>query len=549
MLKIYKLLHKKSVQSTSFLPNQRLLFEFEDYDIVFELENSNNGSDEDIYYRKIELLDLKELSKRKIIDCFIGSSELLGRRANISKLSAPKSICIKLKNALEILEKIQPDSFLKYILAQNESYGEMSAGSSNMDPYYLFQIHLKQTAYLDFDYFNQLTNKLHFNYPATNAPIFYWPFYKKYKKIEDSKEISIISTNTKVRRLGYFKLLSDYIDNNKISANHINKKFESYVTPYKDFLNNYKNNKGLIKLTRTGVSAKPYITTSKSLKLLNLLNNVYSTGKSLKVYQVLRDEFNDSSRNIFTLDKLDKLYFLERILREDFLYISLLLEVIMIKKKTNYDEIIRRFHSLLKMRLNEFISSMFFEKDTKAFKKIRKVTDRVNKWEKPEVYLEHILMPRLNWLFDLELLEIDEKLSIKITNSGVKLFENICIWNDINYTRIINPNEFLNVFYIHMFDNIYCDSGEQYKLKDVKQLELDEPILIYLKQSFDYFQTLAPNRVTASLAVLFAKYKLYLVDDLLVGHRYITRLLQRKEQNIFIYKFQKQYNDGYIQLK
>jgi len=97
---------------------------------------------------------------------------------------------------------------------------------------------------------------------------------------------------------------------------------------------------------------------------------------------------------------------------------------------------------------------------------------------------------------------------------------------------------------IHIYNDCYFD--------EIKESDFDktqEKIVHYLKESFQYFSTLAPNRVTSSQAINYAKYKLYFFDKILVEYFTIVDYLDCREQNIFIYKYQSQYKDGYIQIK
>jgi hypothetical protein len=84
-----------------------------------------------------------------------------------------------------------------------------------------------------------------------NIPEFYSIFFHKNQPIKDGKNPPILSTNTKVRRLGYFKVLSLFLDENKqIPTSNINKRFETFCLKYKDVLDNSELNKGLIKETK-----------------------------------------------------------------------------------------------------------------------------------------------------------------------------------------------------------------------------------------------------------------------------------------------------------
>ena len=536
------------------LSNGRLIFEFDTYDVLVNIELSEEINVEEFQVNlahtenKGKFQQLLSLPVR-ILDLFIASSEYLGHRKDNIDFQKSVSICRRMYRAIDVIKKYNWDIIDRYVLNQNEGFDKNvdSAVFCGLELNYIFEIHIKEEYHQDLEFFTHLLENLQFEDSDLRPPYFYWGFYNDYKKIEDSKIVSIVNTNTKARRLGYLKLLIGFISQqDRISANYINKKFEKFTSEYEDELNNYKNNKGLIKITKSGISAKPYINLAKELKLINLQNNIYSSGKTSKVYKVLKNEFNEQGQT-FYFSRVDKLFFLETIIREDFLYISSLLELIKMKKKIDYGQLVAIFQRFLLERLREYLTNLRFKQYSKSYKKIKTIEKRINKWKEADVYLEHILMPRFNWLYDLELLEMDSNLNVWLTESGIKLFNNFCYWNDINWTRNISPNEFLNLFSVHIFDNIYHDGKKLGGKNQVSKDEINKKVIYYLGESFNYFQTLAPNRVTASQAITYTKYKLYLADDIKVGHRYIANFLESNEQRTFVYKFQKQYGDGYIQ--
>lgn len=552
-MKVLKLLNEKCRQSI-LLSNGCLIFEFDTYQVLANIELSKEFDVEEF---QVNLAETKHKRKFRqllslpirILDLFIASSEYLDRRVDIIDFQEPVSICKKMYQAIDVIKEYNWDVIDRYVLSQNNGFDDSVESKifCGLEPNYVFELYIKKEYHQDLEFFTNLLENLQFEDSALRPPYFYWVYYKKYKKIKDSKIVSIVNTNTKARRLGYLKLLSDFFSQqDRISANYINNKFEKFTSEYEDELNNYKNNKGLIKITKSGISAKPYINLAKEFKLINLLNNIYSSGKTFKVYKVLKDEFNKQGQ-IFYFSKVDKLFFLETIIREDFLYISSLLELIKMKKKIDYGQLVTIFQRFLLERLREYLTNLRLEQHLKPYKKIKIIEERIKKWKEADVYLEHILMPRLNWLYDLELLEMDSNLNVWLTETGIKLLNNLCYCNDINWTRNISPNEFLNLFYVHIFDNIYYDGKKLGGKNQASKDEINKKVIYYLGESFKYFQTLAPNRVTASQAITYTKYKLYLADDIKAGHRYIANFLESNEQRIFVYKFQKQYGDGYIQ--
>ncbi|MBP1838624.1 hypothetical protein [Formosa algae] len=423
------------------------------------------------------------------------------------------------------------DSYKLYI-----DYGDELCGFER----YFYTIKFNKNYILNKEFLEYLSVFNEFD--DSENPKFYREFFVLKKEIPDSNELRIMSTNTKVRRLGYFKLVSSFIENKKVTAVTINRKFEVFSVNFTQELTVNENSKGLIKVTKTGISAKPYIDTAVNFDFINKINNFYSSGKQLKVYQVLHSELPKNS-NVFSLSDFDKIFFLENILKYDYFYFSNLLEVIYINERTSYIDIISVYKDKLINQLKEFNS---FNRNRKVSNEINTVLKRILNWEKPEKYLEHVIMPRLNWMLDLNLIKLDRKNNVEITKIGDKLFENISIWNDINTKKVISPDSFLDRFMVHIFDDCYNNSETNSPID--AEFILDK-MYGYIKQSFGLFKTLAPNRVTFSQAANYTKYMLYLNDDIKVGYQFILNKLSEKDQDIFIFKYQEQYRDGYIQLK
>ncbi|MEQ8470609.1 MAG: hypothetical protein RIC35_05465 [Marinoscillum sp.] len=540
MFNVLQIIYDNS-KDVYYLPNNRLVFELSRFEIVFDLDNSFTLG-EDSFYLINNLDDLQRLSEVRILDCFIASSEYLGYRTDIIDYTEPSSISLQSLNLQNEILKIDERAISRTLLSLNYGYDDVDPSFCDTEPNYLFEIHLTHESLINIEFFERLIKHSNQLSQSTKPPLFYWIFYKKNQNLPDSHKPKFLITNTKTRRIGYLKILGHLLDQKeKIGATTISKKLEDYASDFNNQLEDITSNKGLIKKTKNGISAKPYIKLATDLELINVLNNIYSKGKLLKVYNVLKEQYADEN-NVFKLGKFDKLFFLELILKKDYQYLSVLMEILRTNKNVNYSSLTKVFQSALIARFEENIDKLSHEK--KKVAPLKSILKRISEWEKPEVYLEHVLMPRLNWLTDLELINLDNRLNIELSKNGLRLIENFCCWNDINACRIISPKEFINRFMVHAFDHTYGFDSHS-KQQDVS--EIRSKTLEYINESFDYFQTLAPNRVTASQAIDYTKYRLYLENGFTVGHTWIANQLEGKDQSQFVYKYQKQYGDGYIQ--
>ncbi len=364
------------------------------------------------------------------------------------------------------------------------------------------------------------------------------------KKINDVSHPRILNTNTKVRRLGYLKIFFELLSQKqKLPESFVNKKFEAYATTFNSYLEDIENNKGLIQ-SLNGKSAQPYYELIRELGLVVSVNRVIVPSKSLRVYIELRKAFSSENLNPFILDDLDKLFFLEILLKEDYLYFSLILESIYIKRFEDTKSLIENFQSLLLERLNSQLVFEEFIKNNNGLAEIKTIKKRVEAWKAPKVYLEHVIMPRLNWMADLGLIALSESNSVSITPFGDSFFNEMASWIDVNCEPVEDSELFLKKYFPHALS--YASRHFYWE----KRMTLDDiiPLVkLYIDKSFDCFKTLAPNRVTSSQAILYTKYCMYLNHKFSISNNSILSILEKNLKDQYIYKFQPQYEDGYIQ--
>lgn len=508
-----------------------LSFDFGEYLVSFKvdcaslLENNENQSYTPLKSLK-ELEDILNIPY-KLSSLNICRYEYLGSREDYE-------VGTSISNELYLLLK-KLKSFGKDIIADYEVY--IDAEDSyycDVDPNYCFKIDISEK-----HIFNTEVNALIYSTIKSvffEVPAFYTGAFLSEYSIHDKQELALISTNTKTRRLGYLKLLSVFIKD-KSPAFSINKKFESFCGNYTDDLLLNSNPKGLIQQTVSGSSAKPYIELANNLSLITKINNVYHSGKTFKVYQQIY--YDISEKSVFSLSDFDIIYFLETILKNDYFYFYQLLEIIYLEGEIDYKTLKEIYQIKLIDLLKRYSRKIF---DRKKNTEIQIVLKRISNWEKPEIYLEHIIMPRLNWMVDLKIIELNFNVAT-ITNRGEKLFQHFLIWNDINTSLVISPHDFLDRFIIHLFED--CYSREKFENPPLEVVK--SRMYYYINKSFDYFRTLAPNRVTASQAIHYTKYMLYFKEHIKVGYKFIERNLSEDDE--FIFRYQEQYQDGYIQKK
>ena len=153
-------------------------------------------------------------------------------------------------------------------------------------------------------------------------------------------------------------------------------------------------------------------------------------------------------------------------------------------------------------------------------------------------------MPRLNWLYDLDLITLHDNLSFELTAEGERLFSALCMWNDLDEAQVVDAAPYLDAMYMKVFGHTYGGCTKT----DTGETDVDTLLTKYLEESFDMFKTFAPNRVTFSVFASYAKWKLYKEAVVAMDTDDIKDYLKRNADK-YVFKFQKFYNDGYIQKK
>jgi len=371
-----------------------------------------------------------------------------------------------------------------------------------------------------------------------------WQDFNKNLPIIYLNKIKTINLQTKVRRLAYLKMiLNMFTTSTYHPANIFNRKIEMEAGMYKNQLLNYSNSKGLIELTKTGNSAKPYVEALLSLQLLYTQNNIYQVSKYGKIYNVIDNKLKQEKNNFFILETYQKSFFLFFILKNDELYFWVLLNIIYIEKNnTTYKNIKNVFQDYLIKELQQMITSSTLP--TKSVRDITEKLNRIKEWKNPKKYLEHIIEPRINWLLDLGMLNKDsfQKNIISLSKKGLILFDVLNSYYDVFLKKYLISEHLLCFDFFDMTSELYKLNAQPFN-NDFTSINQ------YINESFSLFKTIAPNRVTASQAILYVCYMMLFKEKKIVNFCTIKNYLSSKENTNFIFDWYKTENDGSIRRK
>ncbi|MCS3532853.1 hypothetical protein [Chryseobacterium sp. JUb7] len=399
--------------------------------------------------------------------------------------------------------------------------------------------------YLSFDFFAYLSNK----HPAQ------WFHNENYfinSSVEESGTINILLTNTKARRLGYLKLIIEMFNKSSYyPTTYLNKKVEDnsllYVNDLLEYgTDNKGDNKGLIKKTSTGASAKPYVDLLEEMDITVRTNNSYILSKQSKIYfhlnNVSTENQDEISTNVFEFGLLDKMFFLRQILITDSLYIWSIIDIIFIAQKPISTLKIKEV--FVNYVIAELERNQQFSENNTNKRKIMEIISRIEAWKSPIVYLEHIIEPRVNWLVDLRILELKSNSKEKkysLTKVGRNLFAILSQIYSSNFNKQLVLQSFISKNYMGTFAYIY---EIEFSRKD---WDFDK-IESYILEAFKLFKTNAPNRIAASQGIDYVCFQSFLKDGVIIEFDDLRRYLQNNHPR-FILDWFKTENDGTIYIK
>lgn len=357
--------------------------------------------------------------------------------------------------------------------------------------------------------------------------------------------IKTISVQTKVRRLAYIKMIVSMFDKSSYYPDNIfNKKVELEANRHDNDLLHYANNKGKIDITKTGNSSKPYIETAMAMQLLYFQNNAYKISKFGKILLVLDNQLSTSTNNYFKLSKLQKAFFLFFILQTDGFYLWILLDLINLQgNKTTLNDLKKEFQAYALSQLKFVLKNS--DISTTSKNEITAKIKRMNEWKKPESYLEHIVKPRINWLIDLNIIDSNDytKNLIALSPQGKTLLNCFSSYTDIFLEKYTILGQLRCMDYFDLINDMYDVKAQQADEADIELIDQ------YISESFFLFKTMAPNRVTASQAMLYTCFMMLFKEKKIINFCTIEQYLNSKKNMQFIFDWYKTEQDGSIRRK
>lgn len=230
----------------------------------------------------------------------------------------------------------------------------------------------------------------------------------------------ILNVNIKARRLGYVTQCLNLLKPSlSWTLDNVIERLESLGTQHQKELEAYVENSGYIKETKKHYPAKRYIKLMQELQLIKITGRSCRVSKLGEPLHFLQPIYN----NPFDLTIEQECYLLRRLLISDF---DVLLPLYrLLQDHDNVPTIFRLFK-------NAFVDQL--EKRTEAIGDLLRASDfrnqiySIGRWTKEKKYLEHIIYPRISWLIDLKLFDLEIFVKgrlLRLNDAGKRIFSNL----------------------------------------------------------------------------------------------------------------------------
>jgi len=352
-------------------------------------------------------------------------------------------------------------------------------------------------------------------------------------------------TNTQTRRLGYLTQICKMLRDEAYPVLNLVKDLESWAFANQESLTNHISDKGVIRPSSTSLAAKRYVKLAQDLELVIEGSGYLRPTKTGRVLLALNEECTDnsSSDNLFRLTSKERLLLTYEMLLLDSDYLLPILELT------------TRCHKQLEIQeqtQNALLKHLEILESHAPSQSVRSdASNRVSTlmaWKKPKKYSEHLVLPRLHWLLDLELLNWDtfrSKKEFTPSTSGNLLLKALPL---IDGHRFTNRRWCQNNLFSVWADLLRVDFLQWSNVPVAKQ---DRLIKEHVKKGFSYFRTMEYRRVSAYQLVLFTVIRLLLCEKIAAGFEDIKQALSAHTDSSsreWVFYWTAMDDDGYLLL-
>jgi hypothetical protein len=354
---------------------------------------------------------------------------------------------------------------------------------------------------------------------------------------------ALTRTNTQTRRLGYLKQICKFLQDEPCPQIEVTNRLEGWAGLNQFHLETHVSNKGIIRRSGRSLGAKRYIELAQDLELVTETSGYLRLTKTGRVLlSIEKDSPSPDIDNPFQLGHEERLLFLYELLLLDNDYLLPILKLttrchkqLDIQKQTQ--AALREHFKIIERRTSsQIVRSQAAERSIALLS-----------WTKPIKYSEHLAVPRLHWLLDLELLDwvtFKERKEFRPSKIGKKLLQGMPnIEGDIFVNRHWCQNDLFTLWAKNL------DHKEPWKkLTSTHQKSL---IKTYVLKGFSLFRTMEYPRISAYQLVLFTVIRLLFCENVAAGFENIKQALSEygnSSSDGWVFYWTEMDDDGYVLL-
>jgi len=363
--------------------------------------------------------------------------------------------------------------------------------------------------------------------------------------VEDSfDDIRILArTNTQTRRLGYVKQICRFLTDEPCPRLTLIKRLEEWSERNQYHLEAHINSSGIIRPSGKSLGAKRYIDLANDLELVTDASGYLRLTKTGRI--LLSVERNEPSSELrpFWLSPGQRLVFVYQLLLRDRDYLLPIFKLA--SQYHRQPELLEHTQAAL-LEHFDIIKRKTVSQIIRAQASERRSTFRG--WTKPVKYSEHVTIPRLHWLLDLEVLDwqaFRECKEFRPSNIGRVLIESI---PNIEGHLFVNREWCQNELFRVWADGLKAPYEQWGKLSISRKRSL---IKFYVSTGFSLFRTMEYPRISAYQLVLFTVIELLLVEKILAGFEDVKQALSKYSDSShegWIFYWSELDDDGYVLL-
>ena len=316
---------------------------------------------------------------------------------------------------------------------------------------------------------------------------------------------AIYHRSSLVRRLRYVTQLLHFVVQNPQNKEIIAIKLRDWSVERAIKLANYKYNTGAAhshKQVRSTLWAKNYIILSEKLGFLSEISNVFHLTRIGRVAINIQNDNSNEYENLFCLTDNERLLFTYQLLHLDADILLTILNIIELDKNIDLKKLKAEFYMSFVNRLKLKISLSSEQHNiNQLHDRLLKITEE---WKKPEAYASYFLPPRLNWLLDLGLLDVNEGLKsnvYQLTESGQKLVNVLRIEDNSDISDV--TDDWFNTQYFSDITPLIIFSTDLKLWQEVDDKTRKMACEKYLPIAFEKFRNSSVPKVSLKQTILF----------------------------------------------